>query len=298
MDKEEQLDVLAAGNALARRWSKKILGNRRRAIFHQVLMHPEKAEKLKISQQELLEIKFIPVLDVEKIKAGWALTDQLWKQYKRLVYRLAGKICNRLDQPNLRSDMEGEAHVAFMKACRGYDDRNYSFGAYLGITIYSELRRYAASQKGLGGLDADMLEMYNKKQQELAIAGEPSTFEDVVEKLGWGDKLKRSMWGALQVPIHEAAGDFSTRWSVANEVRDNSAKPVDTELIKALGMVELSLLERDAWVSSGPVRELFPDSMESIREVAICHEVTTSAVVQAANRANAKIRRQLVESGY
>lgn len=292
---EARLDVLAAGNVVARRWSLKILGKRRRGIFHQVLKSPCKQQRLKVSDAEMSELRAIPPADLLLVQETWCVAGELWEQYKRLVYRLARTFGLKLGVEDEKlGDLIGEATVAFLKAVRGYDDRTFSFSAYFGMAINTELRRYIKRTRGLAGANEKLLIAYQKKWQELATAGLPHSFEDVAIALEMSDKLRAKLWGTLQEPTGE--GDLPE--SLSNVVVDKSAGAVDSDLIRAIGMVELSLLERDAWITRDEVRGLFPGAAKNMKLVAKNHNVSPQAAAYAAQRANVKIAAKLRSVGF
>jgi hypothetical protein len=289
------LDTLAAGNVVARRWAMKILGVRRRGIFHQVLMEPHKCEALGVTADEMVQVASIPVADKELMEKTWALSGVLWEQYRKLIYRLSRNFMVRLglDETKL-PDLIGEATVSFLKSVRGYDDRQFSFSAYFGFAVKTDLRRYVKKTRGLAGANEKLLIAYQHKWQELATKGEPHGFEDVVLALGLSEKNRERLWGTLQEPTGE--GDLAE--PLARVVVDKSAGPVDSDLISAIGMVELSVLERDAWISRDEVRGLFPGARKTMRAVAVAHGVSPQAAAYAAVRANTKIVAKLRQVGY
>jgi hypothetical protein len=292
---EAKLDILAAGNVVARRWSLKILGKRRRCIFHQVLKEPGKARQLKVTPEEMQQIQAIPVEDLRLVRATWEVAGYLWEQNRKLVYRLTRNFALRLGiDGSVEGDLIGESTVAFLKAVRGYDDRQFSFGAYFGMAIRTDLRRYIKRTRGLSGANEKLLIAYQQKWQELATQGLPHSFEDVVVALGLSDKHRECLWGTLQEPTGE--GELAE--SLANVVVDKSVGSVDADLIRAIGMVELSELERDAWITRDEVRDLFPGAKKNMRTVAKRHEVSPQAASFAAQRANAKIVAKLRSVGY
>lgn len=298
MDKTAEavvLDKLASGNVVARRWSLKLLGKRRRGIFHQVLADPCKAKQLKVTEAEMASINAIPEADKAAVRATWAATDALWEQYKRLVYRLTRNFAVRLGlDESAIPDLEGEATVAFLKSVRGYDDRNFSFSAYFGMGVKTELRRYVKRCRGLAGANEKLLISYQQAWQELANKGLPHAFEDVCVHLNLSKKKCVALWGTLQEPTSE--GDMAE--PLAKIVVDKSAGAVDADLICAIGMVELSILERDAWITRDEVRGLFPGARKSMKAVAVAHKVSPQAAAYAAQRANAKIVAKLRTVGY
>lgn len=291
----ESLDMLAAGNVIARRWSMKILGSRRRGIFHQVLKEPHKAAQFKVTPDEMVQIDAIPSEDKAAIRRTWTITADLWEQYKRLVYRLARNFAVRVGlEDGKLPDLIGEATVAFLKALRGYDDRNFSFSAYFGMAVKTDLRRYVKRCRGLSGANEKLLIAYQQKWQELATKGEPHQFEDVCAALELSAKLRERLWGTLQEPSSE--GDLAE--PLARVVVDKSAGAVDSDLIRAIGMVELSLLERDAWITRDEVKGLFPNARKNMAAVAMAHSVSPQAAAYAAQRANQKIVAKLRQVGY
>lgn len=286
----DQLDILANGNKIARKWSKEILGNRRRAIFHQVLKDPNKATRLKVKSDEMMKIAAIPELEKQVIRQTWDVTSLLWNQYKRLVYALTRRFAMRLGVENkLISDLIGEATIAFMKALRGYDNRDYQFSTYLGRAIKTDLRRYMARNRGLTSANEGLMISYQAKWQELVSSGKPHSFDDVCIALELSEKLRKRLWCTLQEPANE--GDLAE--PLSKVVIDKRSGVVDSDLIRAIGMVELSILERDAWISGEKVKTLFPTARANIREVAKEHGVTPQAAAYAAVRANKKIAAQL-----
>lgn len=298
LDREQlvaALDTLALGNVVARRWSLKILGSRRRGIFHQVLKEPRKQKQLKVTDEEMAAINAIPEADKAAVRATWAVAGDLWEQYKKLVYRLSRNFMLRvgLDEAKL-PDLIGEATVAFLKSVRGYDDRQFSFSAYFGMAIKTDLRRYVKRCRGLSGANEELLIKYQAKWQELATMGLPHGFEDVAEALGLGAKARERLWGTVQEPTGE--GDLAE--PLARVVVDKSAGAVDADLIRAIGMVELSLLERDAWITRDEVRGLFPGARKNMKAVAAHHGVSPQAAAYAAQRANVKIVGKLRQVGY
>jgi hypothetical protein len=298
MDKAElsaALDALAEGNVLARRWSLKILGNRRRGVFHQVLKEPHKAAQLKVTDEELAQINAIPLEDRTAIRRTWAVAGDLWEQYKRLVYRLSRTFANRVGvEESQLPDLIGEATVAFLKSVRGYDDRGFSFSAYFGMSLKTELRRYIKRTRGLAGANEALLISYQQKWQELATAGLPHGFEDVADALNLTKAGRERLWGTVQEPTGE--GDLPE--SLARVVVDKRAGAVDGDLIRAIGMVELSVLERDAWITREEVRGLFPGAATNMRAVARNHGVSPQAACSAGKRANEKIVGKLRQVGY
>lgn len=288
------LDELATGNVAARRWAKKILGNRRRGIFHQVLKDPTKATRLKVTPEELNQLKAIPEEDLRLIRATWKWSEELWDQFKLLVYRLARNFAKKVGMESKISDFNSEATVAFLKAVRGYDDRNFAFPTYFGMAIRVDLRRYVASLRGLTGSNETLLIAYQAKWQELVTANLPHSFEDIAIALELKEADRRRLWGTIQEPTAE--GDLAE--SLANVVIDKSARAVDSDLIHAIGMVELSVLERDAWITRDAVRGLFPGAKKNMKAVAIEHDVSPQAVAYAADRANVKIVAKLRSVGY
>lgn len=296
------LDVLAIGNKAARRWSKKILGTRRQGIFHQVMENENKAERLGVTDEELLQMKAIPQEDVEAIRRTWKVTEQLWEQYRRIVYKIVRAFAKKLDITGVQeiADLQSEGVVAFMKSLRGYDDRNFSFSAYFGMAVKTELRRYQNKNRGLTGGNEKLLIAYQEMWRELAAAGEPHAFDDVVLAMGLDADFRQRLWGTLQLPTNECeiSSSIEDGDGLASLVADQSAKGVDTDLIEAIGMVEMSLLEADSWKAREEVRELFPDSQKTMKQVAKLHNVTPQAVAFAAMRANSKIASVLVSRGY
>ena len=297
LDKEAvgvELDVLAAGNMVARRWSLKLLGKRRRGIFHLVMKEPHKQKQLNVTDAEMAGINAIPEADKAAVRATWDAGAKLWQQYKRLVYKLARNFAVKLGMERSLPDLEGEAMVAFLKAVRGYDDRGFSFSAYFGMAIRTELRRYVKRCRGLSGANEELLIAYQQAWQELANKGLPHSFEDVCVHLKLSGKKRVALWGTLQEPSSE--GDLSE--PLARIVVDKSAGAVDADLITAIGMVELSILERDAWITRDEVRGLFPGARKNMKAVAAAHSVSPQAAAYAAQRANAKIVAKLRAVGY
>jgi hypothetical protein len=295
----EKLDTLATGNILARKYAKQILGSRRRGIFHQVLEDNTKATRLRVNPDELAQMKAIPKEDYQAIAKTWVIASDLWIQYRKLVYKLARKFATRVGIENKLDDLIGEASVAFMKAVRGYDNREFSFSAYFGMAVNTEMRRWYNAQRGFGG-DEKLLIAYEKKWQELANAGEPHTFDDVVAALGLDGDYRQRLLGTLQEPKSEwEMGDEEVSGGLlANMVADDSVGSVDYDLILALESVELSLLERDSWITRDEIRELFPTAQKTMKLVAKQHEVTPQAAAFAAIRANSKIAAHLARIGY
>jgi hypothetical protein len=290
----EALDMLATGNVIARRWSMKILGSRRRGIFHQVLKEPHKAQQLKVTTDELAQINAIPAEDKDAIRRTWTITGELWEQYKPLVYRMSRNFSVRMGMSRMLPDLINEATVAFLKALRGYDDRDFSFSAYFGMAIKTDLRRFMKRCRGLSGANEKLLIAYQQKWQELATLGLPHQFDDVCAALGLSGKARERLWGTLQEPSSE--GDLAE--PLARVVVDKSAGAVDSDLIRAIGMVELSLLEHDAWITRDEVRGLFPNARKNMAAVAAAHKVSPQAAAYAAQRANQKIAAQLRRAGY
>jgi hypothetical protein len=95
-----------------------------------------------------------------------------------------------------------------------------------------------------------------------------------------------------------ATGEGDLPESLSRVVVDKSACAVDAELIRAIGMVELSQLERDAWITREEVRGLFPGAAKNMKAVATNHGVSPQAAAYAAQRANSKIVVKLKQVGY
>jgi hypothetical protein len=214
--REEWWAILAEGNQVAKEESKRILGNKRSQVFHKVFIDSTKAKTLKVTVDELAQIACISVERKEKIRAAHKVEGLAWDSQKRLMFKLARKYAFRLGWVGEKlEDLIGEAEVAFCKCVRGYSDPNFSFGAYMGMAIMTELRRYVNRNRGgLGKANAKLLEQYNNKKEELEKAGLTSTFDDVVCAMGLGNdrEKRRRLWNGSPWKGSRSSGQHS--WSI------------------------------------------------------------------------------------
>lgn len=289
-DDKRVLVDLAAGNVCAKRWALKCLGRRRLAFLHQVMQNASSAVKLGVSSEEVAAIKAIPEEDVRLIRATWGAATQLWQKYERMVMKMTMRFAARVginssDLP----DLQGEATVAFLKAVRGYSDTSFEFSTYFCCCVKTELRRYVKRCRGLSGGNEKLLIMYRAKHEELFACGMDCSFDAVCTALNFTKKQREKCWGTLQEPVSE--GDLVE--PLSKVVAKVSATGVDPELVVAISMVEMSELERDAFVSQESIRELFPKSYKTMREVATVHSCTPQAAAFAAIRATEKIKGHL-----
>lgn len=287
---DESLRQLAAGNVLAKKWALKCLGRRRLAFLHQIMQNASSALKLGVTQQEVADIRAIPEADEKLIRATWVVTADLWKKYERMVEKITIRFANRVGiNASGLPDLKSEATVAFLKAVRGYSDTNFEFSTYFCTCVKTELRRYVKRCRGLSGGNEKLLIMYRAKQEELSSAGLDCSFDAVCTALNLSKKLRDKCWGTLQEPVSE--GDLVEPLDKVVVAKANSN--VDPELVAAISMVEMSELERDAFVSQESIRELFPQSYKTMREVATIHDCTPQAAAFAAMRATEKIKSHL-----
>lgn len=290
---EECLKSLAKGNTIAKHWSKEILGNRRLDVLHYVMGNPSKSGD-KVTAEELEKIRAIPQDDAIAIRATWDASEKLWNQYKRLIYRLASKFHMKVGLPDQQLvDLQSESMVCYLKAVRGYSDLSYNFGTYLGRCIYTGLRRYLQKGRGFKGANEALMIKYKEMNQHLAIQGLPHDFDAICVEMQLSEKQRMKLWDSIQEPVSEN----ELAESLDKVVTDKSSN-VNNDLITAIGMVELSLLERDAFISSDEVRGLFPDSYETFKEVGSAHSVTAAAAAAAAGRAREKIAKHLRHQGF
>jgi RNA polymerase sigma factor (sigma-70 family) len=301
MVEQEQLSAmlrnLAAGNQVAKRWSLKILGNRRLAHLHQVMQDKRSATRLRVSSDELEAIQRIPPADVTAIRATWEYAGVLWVQYEKMVRLMTKRFCTRVGLGEQEMpDLLGEATTAFLKSVRGYSDTRFEFSTYFCTAIKTELRRYIKRCRGLSGANEKLLIAYRAKWEELSTQGLDSSFDAVCAALNLSPVNREKLWGTLIEPTTE--GDCAE--PISKVVVDNSAQPVDSEFQEALGMVLNSLpeLEQDSWISQEQVRGLFPSSSATMKEVAEQHGVSPQAAAFAAERANQKIERFLRKKGF
>jgi hypothetical protein len=291
----EVLDVLSAGNVVSVRWSLKILGVRRHQIFDQVLREPKSRKRLEVTEDELVQIQEIPERDLALIRATWGVRDVLWEQHRKLVMNLGYRFVKGRSVPKGRwPDYLSEASVAFMQAMLGYTDRSFSFGAYMGMCVKQYLRRYHCSVLGMHVRSEKLMYAFLEMQQNRMASGLSCGFEEVCGLLKFDKGEVVQVREALRGRVEE--GDM--KQSLERVIPDCRAKSVDADLIAAIGMVELTLLEHDAFISQTQVRELFGGSHDSLKEVAAEHGVSHELARMAARGAREKIAKRLQTMGY
>jgi DNA-directed RNA polymerase specialized sigma subunit len=191
------------------------------------------------------------------------------------------------------SQMESEAHVGLLKAIRGYTNLDFKFITYAYKAIFLEVSRYLQrSGNGLSGVNYSLLVKYKKKLEELVNQNVPHSFDDVCIAMNATKGQTSRLKLALRAQV---MSENEMEEEIAGILVDNRRKTsVDLDFIRALAAVPMSSLEKDSWISSNKnVRELFPESFASQREVAAHYGVSYQAVSAAAKRAKSKLAASL-----
>jgi hypothetical protein len=179
--------------------------------------------------------------------------------------------------------------VGFLKAVRGYSKSKYRFTTYFCTCVRTELRRYIKRTRGFGGGNEALLIEYRAVEQRLMGEGKPAGFWDCCGEMKLTDANIRRMWGTLQEPVSEQ----DLEETLQNLVEDRRVKGLDYDLIEAIGLVEMSALERDAFKAQETLRGIFPDAHKNLRKVAEAYHVSPQAANYAMARARSKLARQL-----
>lgn len=291
-DVEEQLLAgLRLGNRVAKRKAREILGKRKLAVLHQVLRDPGCATRFKLKPEQVAMIQAIPPEQVLLIKGTWEVAGTLWRQYRRMILKVMRKMAARvgiMDEQSL-ADLEGEATVGFLKAVRGYTKGTYRFSTYFCTAVRTEVRRYIKRTRGLSGANEKLLIAYRAIQEALTTKGEAHTFWDCVKALKLNEKQTRKLWGTLQEPCSEQ----ELEETLANLIVDKRAGGIDYDLIEAIAVVEMSCLERDAFMAQEQLRGIFPLAHRNLKAVAEAHGVSPQAANYACERARSKLAVRL-----
>lgn len=276
------LAVLRLGNRVAKKQARRILGKKKLAVLHQVLRNP-RANTHKITEEQLAEILSIPADQVLLIKATWQAAGPLLTQYRLMVIKMMRRLALRLGITDEQSlcDLEGEATVGFLKAIRGYSKAQFAFTTYFCCCVRTEIRRYIKRTRGLSGANEQLLMAYRRTWEALATAGKPHDFWACCLAMELKPKQVRRLWGTLQEPVSEQ----ELQETLQNLVVDRNADGLDYDLVEAIGMVDMSSLERDAFEASGEVRGIFPRAYKNLKEVAAAHGVSPQAANYAWKRA-------------
>lgn len=291
---DQHYHTLVKGNTLAKQHARRIMGRRKLGRFLTVLQQPARATALKVSPQQVEQIKAIPDGDKDAILATRNAVDDLCKQYTKLTQRIArdmAKLTGRDNDADI-AQLESEAMVGLLKALRGYSRLDVKFVTYAYRSICNEVSRYLQrNTNGLSGVNASLLVRYKKCQEKLYKASLPHAFEDVCREM----QLSVSQMKRLKDSLHEIASESDLEESLAKLLLDSKPDTrVDAELIRRIEGVCMSRLERDAWISqSDEVRALFPDAFPSLKAVAEAHGVTPQAASEALKRARQKLAAAL-----
>jgi RNA polymerase sigma factor (sigma-70 family) len=288
---KQRYEILIRGNALAKTHARRIMGRRKLGRFLGALDH-RKAASLGVKPEQLDAINSIPAEDRTMILQTQEVAHAIFHQFDRMAIRIARTFGRRVGRNNAAdiAQLESEARVGLLKAIRGYSKPEIKFITYAYRAILNEVSRYL--QRGMGdalsGVNSTLLVRYKRKLEELTKASLPNSFEDVCRALELTDKQAVRMKLALRAEV-SSEGDMEE--SLAKLLTDHRKDTtVDLELIARLESASLTRLEKYAWISqSEDIRTLFPDSFQSLKDVATHFGVTPQAASEALKRARRKL---------
>jgi DNA-directed RNA polymerase specialized sigma subunit len=290
--------IMVRGNTLAKTWARRIMGRRKLGRFLSVLFCPAKAASLGVSNKQLEAIREIPKEDRDAIHRTQEVAHAVYFQFEKLAIKLARRFATGVGRDNDAdiAQLESEAKVGLLKAIRAYSDLRVKFITYAHRAIRNEVSRYLqrAMGSGFAGVNSTLLVRYKKKQEEMLKASLPHNLEDVCRVLALTPKQIQRLKDALRA---EVANESDMEETLAKLLTDNRKDTtVDLDLIHRLESVDLSSLEKFAWISqSDDIRVMFPDSFPSLKDVAAHFEVTPQAASEALKRARRKLAAALSE---
>lgn len=300
-------DILSAGNAVSKKWARRILGRRKLAKFLRVFQNPATAASSRIKPEQAAQIAAIPEEDRQKILAALNIGKAVAVQYDAMCSKLANKFAVRTGRAGTEeaSDLAQEARIGLLKAVRGYTDPEICFGTYCWTAIFNEISRYAQENCHIvSGVNGAILAKFEACRDSMRQEGLHPTIEEVVERME-GDKTPADPEKAAKKKRRAVAK--ITKMIVASNCKPDSDSEkedtfarvlidrrrdltMDSELLDRLAKINtLTLLESDAFkVSAG-----YPDAPRTQKEVARIHGKTPQAVTAALKRARQKIRAAL-----
>lgn len=319
MDDSRDYDILVKGNTLAKTWARKILGRRKLGRFLSVLLNPQRAEALNVSQEKVAQIMTIPTEDREAILATQDVVCRIATRFEKLALRIARKFAAGTGRDNDAdvSQLESEAHVGLLKAIRGYSNREVKFITYAHKSITNEISRYLQRNYGggLSGVNSTLLVRYKRKKEELYKASLPHSFEDVCRALELTAGQVKRLWASIRA---EVTSESEMEESLASLLLDQHRNTnVDLELIDRLQATSLSKVEMFSFYAQNEeIRALFPEircdcsecrkrmetdpgfkgeKFDSLKDVALHFNVTPQAASEALKRARKKLAAGLGE---
>lgn len=299
MQEEVNYKLLVKGNALAKKWARKIMGRRKLGRFLTCVFTPHQMQAMNVPLVQQEAISVIPGEDLEAIKATQFLVGEIYHKYDKLCLKIARRFARgvgRTQEADV-SQFESEARVGLLKAIRGYSDMSTKFITYAYRTITNEVSRYIARSSGMGltGASTALLLKYKRKLEELTNANHPNSFDDVCSVLSLSQKEIKRLRSSLTTITSENEIEHGIDSSLADILLDQRKDTaVDMDLIRQLEQTALTSLEKFSWISqNNEIRDLFPDAFPSLKEVAAHFNVTPQAATEALKRARKKLAASL-----
>jgi len=127
--------VMVRGNRIAKRWAKKLYGNRKHK-FMRTIIDGGKTDAL--TSQEVTQISEIPAADMEKIKAVSDIRNDVIVAFVPLVEKLSRRMGFNAD---LQDELFGEGMLKMIEIVNGYSDLSVKFITYAQCALQGHFLR-------------------------------------------------------------------------------------------------------------------------------------------------------------